>query len=113
MFKPKKSLGQNFLIDQAVLPKIIAAAEIKKGETILEIGPGQGILTEALLSAGASVLAIEKDYELITYLKEKFKSNLKKSRSSESILKIIHQDALVFEPDIKKYKLVANLPRSE
>lgn len=103
MFNPKKSLGQKFLIDQAILPKIICAAEIKKNDTILEIGPGFGILTQALLAVGARVFAIEKDYQLVEKLKEVFGKNKN--------LTIIHQDALLFDlSTFKNFKLVANLP---
>ncbi len=56
---------------------IIRTAEIKHGETVLEIGPGKGILTQALLSAGAQVVAVEKDIALFDFLKEKFAEELK------------------------------------
>ena len=53
--KAKKSLGQHFLRSKDAIKKIIAAAEIVPGETVLEIGPGRGVLTDALLLAGARV----------------------------------------------------------
>jgi len=68
----KKSYGQNFLVDQGVLKKIVNAGEIEAGETILEIGPGTGILTEALLNAGAKVIAVEADPELAEVMRKKF-----------------------------------------
>ena len=58
---PKKSLSQNFLIDQNVITKIIALAEVSESEPILEIGPGPGALSSALLSKGALVIAVEMD----------------------------------------------------
>jgi len=101
--KPKKSLGQNFLINDSILPTIINAAEIKAGDVIIEVGPGHGILTEALLKTGAKVFAIEKDFDLIAELTQKFGNNKN--------LKIVHQDALWFdETSLPKYKVVANLP---
>jgi len=101
--KAKKSLGQNFLINDSILPTIIKAAEIAPGDLVLEVGPGKGILTEALLAAGAKVYAVEKDFDLIAGLTQKFGSN--------SNLKIIHQDALWFdETTLPPYKVVANLP---
>lgn len=101
--KAKKSLGQNFLINVSILPTIIKAAEIKSGDTIIEVGPGYGVLTEALLKAGANVFAIEKDFDLIAHLTKKFGNNKN--------LKIVHQDALWFdETTLAKYKVVANLP---
>lgn len=101
--KPKKYLGQNFLINQSILPTIINAAEIKTGETVLEIGPGYGVLTEALLGASAKVFAIEKDFDLIAALTRKFGNNKN--------IKIVHQDALFFDfSHFEKYKVVSNLP---
>ncbi len=101
--KPKKYLGQNFLINEKIIPQIIEAAEISKDDTIIEVGPGLGILTEALLKGGVKVFAIEKDFELIAGLTKKFGSNKK--------LKIVHQDALFFdETMVGPYKVVANLP---
>ena len=68
----KKSLGQNFLKSKKVLSDIVQAGKIQPGETVLEIGPGEGSLTEVLLSAGAKVVAVEKDRRLIPVLKQKF-----------------------------------------
>ncbi len=59
--KMSKRLGQVFLKDQATLAYIVKSAEIKKGEKVIEIGPGSGALTEYLLRAHAEVIAIEKD----------------------------------------------------
>ena len=58
---PNKKLGQNFLIEQAVITDAITAANIQPGDAVLEVGPGLGVLTSALLDAGAKVIAIEKD----------------------------------------------------
>ena len=58
--RKQKMLGQNFLIDQKIADRIVAAASIEHGEKILEIGPGRGVLTERLVSLG-SLLAVEKD----------------------------------------------------
>lgn len=63
-FKPKKSLSQNFLIDNNIVNKIIKAAAIMPEDTVLEIGPGFGALTKVLLQTGARVIAIEKDKTL-------------------------------------------------
>lgn len=70
--RPKKSLGQNFLTDPNYLTKIAAAVEAKPEDTIIEIGPGRGALTELLLQTGAKVIAIELDRDLIGPLKERF-----------------------------------------
>ena len=58
---PKKALSQNFLIDGNIVRKIIDTAQIQTDDVVLEIGPGPGALTEALLAKGAIVTAIEKD----------------------------------------------------
>lgn len=105
---PSKRLGQNFLIDENILKKIIEAADLKKEDTVLEIGPGLGILTKELASRSGKVMAIEKDKKLVSMLHEKFK-DIKN-------LKIIEGDFL--KTDISKlnllagYKVVANLPYS-
>ncbi|MBF5058893.1 16S rRNA (adenine(1518)-N(6)/adenine(1519)-N(6))-dimethyltransferase RsmA [Candidatus Neptunochlamydia vexilliferae] len=66
---PKKGLSQNFLIDGNILNKLVAAAQLTPGEQVLEIGPGPGVLTEALLEAEAKVIAIEKDEKLAEHLR--------------------------------------------
>ena len=75
--EPKKGLSQNFLIDGNILRKLVAAANIQTGDTILEIGPGPGVLTEALLNAGAQVIAIEKDEKLGSHLERLQNGKLK------------------------------------
>lgn len=66
----KKSLGQNFLVDQNLIRKIIDAIHIENDEHLIEIGPGQGALTRHLLEAGARVTAVEKDPRMIPILEE-------------------------------------------
>jgi 16S rRNA (adenine1518-N6/adenine1519-N6)-dimethyltransferase len=115
----KKSLGQNFLKSKAALRAMIEAAKIAEpdekgtaGKTaILEIGPGKGVLTEALLQQNANVIAIEKDARLVTILEEKFKEKI-----GGGELRIIHGDALLFDPAQlispahPAFKIVANIP---
>ena len=85
--KIKKSLGQNFLIDNNVINKIIKIAKISKNHKILEIGPGLGSLTNKILEMNpAFVFAVEKDRNLIESLNEKFKNFNK--------IKIINNDIL-------------------
>ena len=69
-----KSLGQNFLHDGNQLRRIVKAAELKKTDKILEIGPGLGPLTELLLENAGEVLGIEKDIRLVVFLRERFSS---------------------------------------
>lgn len=71
-FNLKKSLGQNFLIDGNILAKIVEAAELGPGIPVLEVGPGIGSLTEAMLLTGSSVTSIEIDRRLCPILEEAF-----------------------------------------
>lgn len=108
--KPKKSLGQNFLTSGKAVYEIVTAGEIVKGESILEIGPGKGALTEELLKAGAKLTVIEKDGELIPYLEDKFAKEIE-----DKTLKIIEGDILNLEIETvfkknENYKLIANIP---
>lgn len=105
MSSPKKSLGQNFLTSIPARNAIVAAGELKKGEKVLEIGPGKGMLTSGLLEAGATVLALEKDRELIPLLEEKFRKEI---QSGTFIL--TEGDVLETNPPKGKYKLIANIP---
>jgi len=111
MNKPKKSLGQNFLTSEAAVFKIVEAAKISPGETVIEVGPGRGVLTKALLAAGAHVIAIEKDRELISPLSKSFAKEI-----AAGNFKIIESDVLEIEPEKDlglrsgEFKIVANLP---
>lgn len=67
---PRKRLGQHFLIDPNIVRKIVALADLRPDETVLEIGPGRGILTRALCAQARSVVAIELDRKLGAYLAE-------------------------------------------
>ena len=74
---PKKSLGQNFLVDQNIIDKIIKVENIEENQTILEIGSGYGNLTKKIVETNAKkIIAIEKDKKIAKFLKDKF-TNLK------------------------------------
>ncbi len=103
--KAKKSLGQHWLRSASARESIIATAKLQAGDTILEIGPGEGFLTEALLATGARVIAVEKDDRLISDLEQKFQTEIERGK-----LKLIHDDVLNLDLDLGKYKLVANIP---
>ncbi|MDQ3075740.1 MAG: 16S rRNA (adenine(1518)-N(6)/adenine(1519)-N(6))-dimethyltransferase RsmA [bacterium] len=105
IYKPKKSLGQNFLKSEQALREIIKAGEIKKDDVILEIGPGKGVLTARLLENSGRVIAVEKDRDLIGFLQEKFKHEIKEKR-----LTLANEDILEFETKENKYKIIANIP---
>ena len=70
--RPSKALGQNFLVDRNVLARIVEAAGVGPGTGVLEVGAGLGVLTAALLAAGARVTAVEKDPALQPLLRERF-----------------------------------------
>lgn len=107
IIKAKKSLGQNWLISEAVRRTIIEAASLSSSDTVLEIGPGQGFLTEALLGKAGQVLAVEKDDRLISYLQTRFGNEIVAKK-----LILLHQDILdlVIGHEVSKFKLVANIP---
>ena len=105
-FAVQKKYGQNFLVDTNILEGIVNAAEISKDDTVLEIGPGMGSLTQYLLEAAKEVIAVEVDKMLIPILKE----NLKEYDN----LTLIHGDVLKLDLDEilkgRRVKVVANLP---
>lgn len=108
--KPKKSLGQNFLIQPNIVAKIIFEARLKKDETVLEVGPGRGALTRALLATGAHVIAVEKDDALFTELHETFAQEIK----TEKLL-LVRGDILEKNPEDlglenQRFTVVANIP---
>jgi len=100
---PSKGLGQNFLVDRGALNNLLEAAELKKGDVVVEIGPGTGILTKELLEKAKKVIAFEKDKRMCALLQDslgKFKN-----------LKIIQGDILTAAFKLpKNYKVVANIP---
>lgn len=100
--RPKKSLSQNFLIDQNIIDKIVKTAALDPEERVLEIGPGPGALTEALLRSGARVVAVEKD--------EKFAERLARFPEVEIFAGDICDFSLDRMKGEKKAKVVANLP---
>jgi 16S rRNA (adenine1518-N6/adenine1519-N6)-dimethyltransferase len=71
--RPNKGLGQNYLIDSNILGIIVAAAEIQPNDRLLEIGPGLGALTQALLATGAPLTVIEKDQTMASHISHTFK----------------------------------------
>lgn len=100
---PKKSLGQHWLYDEASLQAMCDAARLQPDDTVLEIGPGLGTLTELLVGRVRQVVAVEFDERLATELPR---------RVTAGNLKVINQDILSFDftmppPD---YKIVANIP---
>ncbi len=106
----KKTLGQHFLRSTSALLKIVEAACLSRGDTVLEVGPGEGVLTEPLLQQAGKVIAVEKDDRLIPILKDKFQNEIAAGK-----LELIHADILEFsifnfQFSKKPYKIVANIP---
>lgn len=104
----KKSLGQHFLSAPGVVDSIIKAGNITAGQTVLEIGPGKGVLTRALLDAGARVVAVEKDDDLSVALRDMFANEIAGGQ-----LVLHHAD--IMDVDIsdicpEQYKVIANIP---
>ena len=105
--RSKRRFGQNFLVDRNVVDRIITAVNPSPAETIIEIGPGRGVLTSGLIEKAGRVVAIEFDRDLVPQLREKF--------SDVADLRLIEADALtidfcdVIQP-AQTARVVANLP---
>ena len=103
--QPKKSLGQNFLFDEAVLGRIVAAGEVTADDVVLEIGPGLGALTRVLAQTAVSVTAVELD--------QRFFPILQSQLAPYNNVRLIHGDILEQNPaDLfdRPYKVIANVP---
>ncbi len=107
-----RRLGQVFLQDQNIISKIISTASIKPDDLILEIGPGKGILTNALLKTKANVLAIEKDPNLVKLLKKRFASAKNFEVVQADIRDFLRNPKLYVQYPIfnTKYKVIGNIP---
>ncbi|MCB9422499.1 MAG: ribosomal RNA small subunit methyltransferase A [Ardenticatenaceae bacterium] len=103
--EPKKSLGQNFLFDEQILSRIVAAAEVVETDHVLEIGPGLGSLTQVLAETAASVTAVELDSRFLPILQEQLQPY--------NNVTLVHGDILEQNPADwfdGPYKVVANVP---
>lgn len=109
--RPRKGLGQNFLLDENVLDTIVEALDVQPADIVLEVGPGLGVLTERLLAGAGTVVAVELDDDFIGLLNEEF--------GQYEHFNLVHADIL--ETDIpslikqhaetdERYKVAANLP---
>ena len=107
--RPNHAFGQNFLVDRNILDVIVGAAALSPGDRVLEVGPGLGVLTEAMLAAGAQVLAVEKDEGLHAILAGRWGSEPRLDLRLGDALDLDY--AAVFAPDACRF-LVANLPYS-
>jgi 16S rRNA (adenine1518-N6/adenine1519-N6)-dimethyltransferase len=105
--RAKKRLGQNFLVDESYARRIVTALAPRAGETVVEIGPGRGALTELLLDSGARVVAVEFDRELVRLLRERF--------GGREEFELVEADALEVDfcsevEPAREARVVANLP---
>jgi 16S rRNA (adenine1518-N6/adenine1519-N6)-dimethyltransferase len=106
--RPKQSLGQNFLLDEAIRDQIVETAELVPEDSVLEIGPGLGTLTSSLAARARKVVAVELDDRLTEILQHRF--------AQESRVSVIHGNILDLDPvDLigpidHSYKVIANLP---
>lgn len=108
--KAKKSLGQHFLKSEEALGRIVEAAKETTADVVLEIGPGQGVLTEVLLQNFKKVVAVEMDRRMVDFLKKIFKVEIDSGK-----LILVEKDILQFSPETLKdfgnsYQIVANIP---
>lgn len=102
---PKKSYGQNFLSDPAILERIVSEADVTKTDKVLEIGPGPGTLTQALLKKAKSVTAVELDDRMVQLLNKKY--------ADSDRIQIVKADILEIDLDTlmgEDYIAVANVP---
>lgn len=107
-----KNLGQNFLINDSVVDKIVESADISKEDLVIEIGPGLGNLTEFLLQKAGKVIAIELDERMLEILTDRFSLYENFEIINEDVLKV-DLKKLIKEnknSEIKRAKIVANLP---
>ncbi|MDY3255376.1 MAG: 16S rRNA (adenine(1518)-N(6)/adenine(1519)-N(6))-dimethyltransferase RsmA [Lachnospiraceae bacterium] len=109
-FSIQKKYGQNFLIDEHVLNKIIAAAELTEDDYVIEIGPGIGTMTERMAPECRHVTAIEIDKELIPILSETLSGFDNVDIINEDVLKVDLNKLIAERNDNKPVKVVANLP---
>lgn len=115
--RPSRRLGQNFLIDQSVVKKIVDAANVSQGDLVIEVGPGTGSMTRELAARAGKVVAVEIDRHLIPVLKqglagfsnvEILNKDILKTDLKKEIISWYNSGETGFKPD--RVKVVANLP---
>ena len=106
--RARKGLGQHFLVDSSSLKTISAKAELSKGDTVIEVGPGLGVLTEVLLEEAGHVIAVEVDAALTNALTRALSESPNLILVNADILKTTPEQLL--DAGVTSYKVVANLP---
>ncbi len=112
--RTRKKLGQHFLIDDDVLEKILSAADLTKDDTVIEVGPGLGLMTQELAKRAGWVIAIELDNRLAALLQDNLQTEnvvvLNEDILGTDPAKLLKGSAPHFPPQLHSYKVVANLP---
>jgi len=108
--KPQKKFGQNFLIDRNILHKLITSSGINKDDGVIEIGPGIGALTEALLKAAKKVMAYEIDTRFVEILENELKEYNNLKIINKDFLKACVKDDLDWFTGCNRILVVSNLP---
>ena len=105
-----KNLGQNFLIDNEAVEKIIESSNITKDDLIIEIGPGLGVLTKHLIEKAGKVIAIELDSRMVSFIEERFKFTKNLEIVNDDILRVDLEKLIKENKLTGDVKIVANLP---
>ncbi|GMH00554.1 hypothetical protein Nepgr_002393 [Nepenthes gracilis] len=115
---PRKSLGQHYMLNSSINEQLAGVARVKEGDLVLEIGPGTGSLTNVLIEAGATVLAIEKDPHMASLVKERFAStgslmvleqDFTKCHIGSHMLSL-RESKKLFSAETRFAKVVSNIP---
>jgi len=101
-FFPRKSLGQNFLVDEDIARRITEEGDVSEKDTVIEVGSGTGVLTRQIATRAKKVIAVEKDERLASFLR--------KDLEEFSNVEVVNEDILIYEVREKEYKVVANIP---
>ena len=106
---PRHRFGQNFLHDHNILNKLVDAAELRKGDLVFEVGPGTGVLTEALLQKGCRVIACELDRGLADLVEDRLGNSIELIRGDCLCKRHLNKEIIAVLGD-EPWKLVSNLP---
>ncbi|MEO0735787.1 MAG: rRNA adenine dimethyltransferase family protein, partial [Cyanobacteria bacterium J06649_12] len=111
MPRPRKRFGQHWLRDPQILNQILAAAELSMGDRVLEIGPGQGVLTKGIVPFTQAVVAVEVDRDLVQKLRQQFQASERLHLIEGDFLDVDLTAALADYPNFQSLnKVVANIP---